>query len=594
MGRCQSARSWLFAPAFVAVAAGIGLVSLPLCIPLEAVLFVCVWALWLSSYTGKYWKGPVGLYLILVITCIFREGFLIFYSEVPCGLCPYVSKCASYDGDFDVIGASETVGVSSLAARAVQKEGARTKSSGGRQGHTANRSVGSVINFGFRDGSETDAELLYASTGHCTSWNATLNGKCIDKMDRMDFSLVWIAAVPVLFTIGVVVWHMRALLTEPELISWSLAPLCVILMLPLTFSVSALHSMRLLSMVNDTDLWTPTAILDVCELYTAVALLAFKQLILSCANSTKDQLQDLHCASFDNLWSLGGNLMELGCIPYVYVCFFCNFIEIFKEIMNFWWPEACMKHVMEVYAFFFPSLYAVFKPPAKFEAFRDQQGSYACEAVWGAFKPTLTLMSFLVCHLAVACLCRYELYVGRMLHTVNASMKFYGVKCLLLIGFWQACLRSILLSWYPDDAAWKMEMYGMVLCWEALAFSIYQLLVYRPNDFASIGSEPVVMYHSQALSEVAWDFVSSPPLPWDSRNSEGGANRNSQSGSKESSRGVGHRSSSKDMRGPPKDLRGLSRRGDVSGHDDHYEALAGNDGSQEPQSHRPECNCTIS
>lgn len=349
--------------------------------------------------------------------------------------------------------------------------------------------------------------------------------------------------------------------------------LCVILMLPLTFSLCALYSMRLLT-VNDTDLWTPTAIFDVCELYTAVALFAFKQLILKCANSTKDQLQHLHCESFDNLWSLGCNLMDLGCNSYVYVCFLGNFVEIMiKEVMNFWWPEACTKHAPEVYAFFFPSLHAAFKPPAKFEGFRGHQGSYACETVWGALKPTFTIMNFLVCHLAVVCLCRYEVYVGRMLHTLNASMKFKGVSCVLLINFWQACLRSILLSFYPDDAAWRTKLYGMVLCWEALALSIYQLLVYRPVDFASsVKSEPVVMYHSQTLNDVAWDMVSSPPLPWDFRSSEGGSDRDLRSGSKD------NRRASKD---------------NAHGHDDHYEALAGNDGSQQAQSRGTESSCTI-
>ncbi|CAK0862921.1 unnamed protein product, partial [Prorocentrum cordatum] len=94
------------------------------------------------------------------------------------------------------------------------------------------------------------------------------------------------------------------------------------------------------------------------------------------------------------------------------------------------------------------------------------------------------------------------------LHTISPKMKFFAVKGLLLVIFWQddasspgeaqmasgapptrpitdraRPLEGIILSVLPLDAWTKSRVNSFCLIWEAFLLGVLQFVAYRPSDF---------------------------------------------------------------------------------------------------------------
>lgn len=328
----------------------------------------------------------------------------------------------------------------------------------------------------------------HLSDVECFQWKVQ-ERRCWSTTEEMDWTLLWVAVPPTLGSIPLAVLQMWKF-HQSNLQDWLQAPVMVILMIPTTYGFCALYSLRLLTQ-NHSDLWTPRAIFDVCELYVALGLFAFKHLMILCARVTAESRRREE-AHFWELWELGSGLMELGCGPYVLWCFFGNFAEIVaKEFVDWFRPGLCLDVLPTLVRCFFPSLVDPrIEPEQTFVAFKSHgKNSYVCQEAWGALLPSMTAMNLMVCSIAIACIILYEQAVGSYLHSLKPTVKFMGVKGLLLVSFWQTIILNVLAAYGCDD--WCQARFNsFLLCWEALGLGVYHIYSYDPADFTDVALLP--------------------------------------------------------------------------------------------------------
>lgn len=448
------------------------------CLPLELLLFVCTLALAVTIYCYKKYRVPVAVYAFVCALVCFRECFAVTTKSVPCGLCEYRSVC--------------------------------------------------------KDGRGREA---------CTDWE-TEQGECWQNTEDMDWSLLWVAMPALLGTLYFMLSQLKEFHAS-KLDRWCKVRVMVIVMLPMTYAICGFYSLRLLT-VNHYDLWTPRAIFDISNLYCAVGLLAFKYLVLECTVKaiTKDydlnaafadtsadsdkkpepsagdtfvwfftfqwvaevfteakkplSLQTVRAAQLDRnilnevwrpLQSISRQLMRMGLLPYVLVCFTGNFAEILmKEFIDFWRPDLCADMTPSMVSTIFPEVkHGHVLPPATFVDFQGHQGSIECEDAWHAANIMLRVMNFVVCSTAVVTLYVYKRNMNQVLSLqgIDPDSKFWGVMILLLVNFWQ----SIVFYFAFEDPLKRDRYYSLLVCWEAFFLGFYQrYLAYPVKDFKDVAS----------------------------------------------------------------------------------------------------------
>lgn len=400
------------------------------CLPLEASCFMAIMPLAWMTFKGVYYEQPVYLYFFVLALFMFREFAIMIRHVIPCGVCTYKSTCMD----------------------------------------TANSTA-------------RDAD-------GCPKWDFQMVAdSCKSSTNDMDWGSMWAGVPPAILALGTLAKVLyRWSFADDKHITYFKLQVTVILFLPATYVVCSLYSLRLLT-TNRSDLWTPKAVFDIGDLYTAVCLFAFEQLVTKVVEeSKKKELAELQSTDGDGLKSfqgLGNSLMKVGCYPYVFCCFASNGIEIvIKEFVDFWYPHFCEDHLSWFVNLYFPSLVGFeLEPPRSFSAFHGHPGSYACEQAWGAIEQPFVAMNFLVCSIAVTCIVIYEHEMGHTLHTINPKMKFFAVKGLLLVIFWQGIILSVLFS---KDKWTKSRVNSFCLIWEAFFLGILQYVSYNPDDFKEI------------------------------------------------------------------------------------------------------------
>jgi len=429
--------TWSHTLKSVGATAGVMLIawfSADLCLPLQASCFMAILPLAWMTWTEKYKAWPGYLYFFVLALFMFREFAIMLRHVIPCGVCTYKSSCLEM----------------------------------------------------------TNSTARNATV--CQSWGFQLNGtngtvadSCKSTANDMDWGSMWMGVPPAILALGTLAvvlyrWHG---LPDDHVVK---VQVTVILFLPATYVVCSLYSLRLLT-INRSDLWTPKAVFDIGDLYTAVCLFAFEQLATKVVEEKrKTELANLKNATgpgLKNFQSLGDSLMKLGCYPYVICCFASNGMEIvIKEFVDFWYPKFCEDHLAWVVNLYFPSLVGFeLEPPKYFSAFLGHPGSYACEQAWGAVEQPFEAMNFLVCSIAVTCIVIYEHEMGHSLHAIQPKLKFFAVKGLLLVIFWQGIILSVLV---PRDAWKKSRVNSFCLIWEAFCLGVLQLKAYVPSDFQVI------------------------------------------------------------------------------------------------------------
>lgn len=316
----------------------------------------------------------------------------------------------------------------------------------------------------------------------CVTWNATLTSCFPDEQTEMPELLVMASVGPAVVTLAVTVSLLVKFHFSTTYSRVMLPDLAIILVIPVTYAACSLSGLRNLS-ENESDLWSPKLLLDVCDLYTAAGLYAFKNLMLKCTQPGHGNIEPA-------LWAMGCALMALGLLPYVGVCVVLNLCEIFvKEVIFFWYPESCFDALPKVISFIFPALQnAEFNPEKTFTSYHNHQGSSACHEVWGAFDPMLTFMNFVVCTIAVTCIVFYEHSMGSLLSRMESPvLKFWGVKGLLLIAFWQ----NIILPQVIPQKVLLAKYNSALMCWEACGLALFHIVAYHPDHFKNVVEEQI-------------------------------------------------------------------------------------------------------
>merc|ERR1719221_1523172 len=169
------------------------------------------------TYHGRYKAWPGYLYFFVLALFMFREFAIMLRHVIPCGVCTYKSSCLE-----------------------------KTNSTA-------------------RNGTV------------CPSWDFQLVAdSCKSTTDVMDWGSMWAGVPPAILALGTlagVLYRWRNV--EDDHVAK--VQVTVILFLPATYVVCSLYSLRLLT-INRSDLWTPKAVFDIGDLYTAVCLFAFEQL----------------------------------------------------------------------------------------------------------------------------------------------------------------------------------------------------------------------------------------------------------------------------------------------------------------------------
>jgi hypothetical protein len=423
------------------------------CLPLEASCFMAILPLAWMTYRGEYKAWPGYLYFFVLAFFMFREFAIMLRHVIPCGVCTYKSSCMD----------------------------------------KANSTARDV-----------DA---------CSKWDFKLvEDSCKSSTNDMDWGSMWAGVPPAILALGALArvlyrWHF---IDDDHVAKLQVT---VILFLPATYVVCSLYSLRLLT-INTNDQWTPKAVFDIGDLLTAVCLFAFEQLVTKVVEEKKKkelaELQNTDGSGLKSFQGLGNSLMKVGCYPYVFCCFAANGIEIvIKEFVDFWYPHFCEDHLAWVVNLYFPSLVGFeLEPPKSFLAFRGHPGSYACEQAWGAIEQPFVAMNFLVCSIAVTCIVIYEHEMGATLHTIQPKMKFFAVKGLLLVIFWQGIILSVLVR---RDAWTKARVNSFCLIWEAFFLGILQYMSYVPSDFKEIEEivkQPETKKRSRSITQAAKDGLS--------------------------------------------------------------------------------------
>jgi len=194
-------------------------------------------------------------------------------------------------------------------------------------------------------------------------------------------------------------------------------------------------------------------------------------------------MYDVHNEVWRPLQSISRQLMRMGLLPYVFVCFIGNSAEILmKEFVEFWKPDWCTLMTPSLVSTIFPDVKkGLVLPPETFVAFQGHPGSIECEDAWRAAAIIFKVMNFVVCSTAVATLFLYQRNMHEVLKCIQPDGKFNILKILLLVNF----LQSIVFDFVFEDPLKRERYYSLLVCWEAFFLAVYQQVAYKVNHFES-------------------------------------------------------------------------------------------------------------
>eukprot|EP00927_Polykrikos_kofoidii_P029693 TRINITY_DN25636_c0_g1_i1.p1 TRINITY_DN25636_c0_g1~~TRINITY_DN25636_c0_g1_i1.p1 ORF type:complete len:530 (-),score=81.20 TRINITY_DN25636_c0_g1_i1:87-1676(-) len=272
-------------------------------------------------------------------------------------------------------------------------------------------------------------------------------------------------------------------------------PIAVILALPVTYGICAVHSLRVLTMNRD-DAWTAEAMMDAAELYSSMALYAFQSLLvlyvdqglrpgLHVGNSVID-LSVVEGEALELRRSLQ-RLVAVGIKQYIFLTFGCNMIEVSAKAWDWWYPSSCTSALSRVAAMWFPrhnisitfdeQLYEQF-PPSK-------HGSSACADLWNVTSLLMVVADFFTCSIALFAIWTYERSFADFFHPMKPFWKFWGVKGLLSVGWLQAIVLMV-IGFVAEGGRWSDENFRTFLNFhmvsvEALLLACLNMFAYPPT-----------------------------------------------------------------------------------------------------------------
>lgn len=241
----------------------------------------------------------------------------------------------------------------------------------------------------------------------------------------------------------------------------------VILMVPVTYGVCALHALRVLS-VNHEDTWQAEGMMSAAELYSALSLFAFQRLlqiyVKSCGTNLWSEGEaaavDTEVATHDcpecdikadmlkqqaNLRNHFQELVAAGLKQYVVLVFGCNALEMVAKTWNWLYPSYCRTTLSLVAAMWFPhhEISLTLNATMMHHNRHFRSSSLACEDLWNTVSLLMVVANFFTCSIALFAVLKYEQTFSKLLKPMSPFWKFWGVKGLLSVNFLQ---RLVLMA----------------------------------------------------------------------------------------------------------------------------------------------------
>mmetsp|Transcript_31708 Transcript_31708/g.67432 ORF Transcript_31708/g.67432 Transcript_31708/m.67432 type:complete len:527 (-) Transcript_31708:130-1710(-) len=254
----------------------------------------------------------------------------------------------------------------------------------------------------------------------------------------------------------------------------------VILAVPATYGVCALHALRALT-TNREDIWRAEGMMNAAELYSAIALYAFHRLLVlyvdaAVANpgsaddhSSRDDPgspSSLHpklgpsqlaptpppCLSAGssaehlNLRRGFQGLIAAGLKQYVLLVFACNALEVLAKAADWFRPGDCAAALPLVAGIWFPHHRMSLAPDEGVvgHSQHTEASSLACEDLWNAVSLLMVVANFFTCSIALFAVLQYERTFAKLLQPKRPFWKFLGVKGLLSVNFLQRIILMVI------------------------------------------------------------------------------------------------------------------------------------------------------
>lgn len=256
----------------------------------------------------------------------------------------------------------------------------------------------------------------------------------------------------------------------------------IVLLLPATYGVCAAGALRVIT-TNREDTWTAEALLDVAELFSAIALYSFQRLLIVYvdvlhADSPKADVK----VEPDQIRHSFQKVMSVGIQQYVVLQFVCNSILVAVKAWDWLHPSSCEDALQGMMQYVFPrhNISLAINEAKLRDTIHTRTSSLACEDVWNATSLLMVVADFFTCSIALFAVLQYEHAFNDALRPVRPFWKFWGVKGLLSVNFMQTsvltALGFLLASETPSYVRTFLNYY--LLSAESLALALLNLWAY--------------------------------------------------------------------------------------------------------------------
>ncbi|CAE7206391.1 unnamed protein product [Symbiodinium pilosum] len=218
----------------------------------------------------------------------------------------------------------------------------------------------------------------------------------------------------------------------------------VVLLLPATYGVCAAGALRVIT-TNREDTWTAEALMDVAELFSAIALYSFQRLLIVYvdvlhADSPKAAVK----AEPDQIRHSFQKVMSVGIQQYVVLQFACNSILVAVKAWDWVHPSSCEDALQGMMGYVFPrhNISLAVNEAKLRDTIHTRTSSLACEDVWNAISLLMVVADFFTCSIALFAVLQYEHAFSDALRPVRPFWKFWGVKGLLSVNFMQTSILT--------------------------------------------------------------------------------------------------------------------------------------------------------
>ncbi|CAJ1369269.1 unnamed protein product [Effrenium voratum] len=265
----------------------------------------------------------------------------------------------------------------------------------------------------------------------------------------------------------------------------------VVLLVPPTYSVCAISALRVIT-TNREDKWTAESMMDVAELFSAVALYSFQRLLVVYVDHLTPKDKVGLCESAENehrLQKSFQSVMSVGIRQYVILAFGCNLMLVAVKGWDWLHPSSCEVALAVLAHAWFPrhNISLAVSQQELSQNLHTKASSLACEDVWNSASMLMVAADFFTCSIALFAILQYEHAFNQVLQAVRPFWKFWGVKGLLSVNFLQSSVLALVGLATAGDT-WDTPRYvGTFLNYYLISAEAFLLAILNQWAYAPLG-----------------------------------------------------------------------------------------------------------